>query len=287
MFGRKPRLPIDILFRLGSKHEDQDYVTYISKLKDQLKYTYRLASTSQEKSAKANKKRYDRRIRGAVPVVGDRVLFKNIGLKGKHKIANKWQKEIYLIVGQNDPAIPVYQIQKESGNGNVRTVHRNLLLPLGLPLEPEIQEPTVAIEKAPAVQKEPESEVESSDAEIQIEVTRPVRIPQRAPSVSQSESDNDNSRSDGSSESGQSSSESDVESDNSHVASPIRQHDTPPQRPVRNRRRPAWMDSGDYVLYSQHAAVSGHKDLVIEAYLSVLEYNHKLFQTMVNLINSS
>ena len=138
MFGRNPRLPIDIVFKLGSTTANSDYVTYISKMKTRLKYAYELASSSIKKSAKANKKRYDRRVRGAVPVVGDRVLFKDIGLKGKHKIANKWKPEVYLVVGQKDPSIPVYQIQKESGTGRVHTVHRNLLLPIGLPLHPDI-----------------------------------------------------------------------------------------------------------------------------------------------------
>ena len=101
MFGRNPRLPIDIVFKLGSTTANSDYVTYISKMKTRLKYAYELASSSIKKSAKANKKRYDRRVRGAVPVV------ENIGLKGKHKIANKWKPEVYLVVGQKDPSIPV------------------------------------------------------------------------------------------------------------------------------------------------------------------------------------
>ena len=41
-----------------------------------------------------------------------------------------------MIVGQVDPSIPVYQILRESGSGDVKTVHRNLLLPLSLPLDP-------------------------------------------------------------------------------------------------------------------------------------------------------
>ena len=29
---------------------------------------------------------------------GDRVLIRNVGLKGKNKLADKWDKDVYLIV---------------------------------------------------------------------------------------------------------------------------------------------------------------------------------------------
>ncbi len=67
MFGRKPRFPVDILFGRGQNGENQDYTTYISKLRDRLKYTYELASSTINQSSKDNKRRYDRRMRDAVP----------------------------------------------------------------------------------------------------------------------------------------------------------------------------------------------------------------------------
>jgi len=141
MFGRKPRLPIDVLFHLNSAQQETDYVTYIANLKDRLVHTYDICSRRLEKSAKANKKRYDRKSRGAVPTIGDWVLLKNVGLKGKHKLANKWKKEVYLVVGKPDESIPVYQIQRESNKGDIKTVHRNLLLPLSLPLDVQVKYP--------------------------------------------------------------------------------------------------------------------------------------------------
>ena len=129
MFGRKPRLPIDLLFKLDTKSEGVDYPTYIAQLKNRLQCAYELTSRRQKKSAHANKKLYDAKCRGAIPQIGDRVLVRNTGLKGKHKIANKWQKEVFLVVDQIDPSIPVYQIQPETGKGRLRTVHRNLIFP--------------------------------------------------------------------------------------------------------------------------------------------------------------
>ena len=49
----------------------------------------------------------------------------------RHKIQDKWEQEEYVVVSQPDPFLPVYKVRPVSG-GNVRTLHRNLLLPLGL-----------------------------------------------------------------------------------------------------------------------------------------------------------
>ena len=105
-------------------------------------------------SAKANKTRYDKKTCGAVPVVGDRVLLRNVSIRGKNKLASKCQDDVFMIVGQVDQSILVYQIQRESGSGDVKTVHRNLLLPLSLPLDPQIT-PVLPINKNIARIEEP------------------------------------------------------------------------------------------------------------------------------------
>ena len=76
---------------------------------------------------------YDAKVRGAVPQVGERVLVKNVGIRGKHKLADKWENDVYVIVDQPDPTLPVYSIRKEGTRTKTRTVHRNMLLPLSLP----------------------------------------------------------------------------------------------------------------------------------------------------------
>ena len=50
--------------------------------------------------------------------------------KGKHKLANKWESEPYIIISQPNKDIPVFLLRKENGGGE-RTLHRNLLLPIG------------------------------------------------------------------------------------------------------------------------------------------------------------
>ena len=56
--------------------------------------------------------------------------------KGRHKLQDKWEPEEYVVVEQPIAGTPVYRVQPVTG-GNIRTLHRNLLLPLGVKLEPD------------------------------------------------------------------------------------------------------------------------------------------------------
>ena len=66
----------------------------------------------------------------------DVVLVKIVAHKGRHKLQDKWEPEEYVVVEQPIAGTPVYKVQPVTG-GNIRTLHRNLLLPLGVKLEPD------------------------------------------------------------------------------------------------------------------------------------------------------
>ena len=73
--------------------------------------------------------------------MGDRVLVRNVGFRGKHKLSDKWDKDPYNVLDKPNKNIPVFKIQTESGNGPVRTLHRNMLLPFSLiPATSEVSE---------------------------------------------------------------------------------------------------------------------------------------------------
>ena len=61
---------------------------------------------------------------------------KIVAHKGKHKLQDKWEPEEYVVIEQPIAGTPVYKVQPVNGN-NIRTLHRNLLLPLGVKLEPD------------------------------------------------------------------------------------------------------------------------------------------------------
>ena len=136
MFSRQPRLAVDALLDLHSPDEvkSSDHNKYVSDLQDRLKHTYSLVNKAMKTCAAKSRDRYDVRVRGAVPQDGDQVLVKLVGLVGKHKLANKWETDPYTIIDIPKKDMPVYVVQRNSGQGPKRTLHRSMLLPLALPL---------------------------------------------------------------------------------------------------------------------------------------------------------
>ena len=61
---------------------------------------------------------------------------KIVAHKSRHKLQDKWEPEEYVVVEQPIAGTPVYRVQPVTG-GKIRTLHRNLLLPLGVELEPD------------------------------------------------------------------------------------------------------------------------------------------------------
>ncbi|KAL2087418.1 hypothetical protein ACEWY4_016246 [Coilia grayii] len=136
MFGRVPRLPVDIMFKQVLNdpmvaNYDSYVKSLVSCLKSAMEIAQKHASTEQQHQAQ----QYDRRVKGTYLSVGDRVLVANKGERGKKKLADKWENNVYTVVEVN-PRIHVYKIQDEKGH--TRVVHRNLLLEVNfLPL-PEV-----------------------------------------------------------------------------------------------------------------------------------------------------
>ncbi|KAK0133373.1 Paraneoplastic antigen Ma1 [Merluccius polli] len=60
---------------------------------------------------------------------GDRVLIRNLGFKGKHKLADRWGSCPYVVDGQLAD-LPVYRL-KPVDDGPIKVMHRNHILPLG------------------------------------------------------------------------------------------------------------------------------------------------------------
>jgi transposase InsO family protein len=130
MFGRQARLPIDIALGIGDQSDDIDLPKYVDSLRKRLKEAYKIATRHADAARKKQKSNFDLRIRGALIEPGDRVLVKKVAFEGKHKIADHWESEPYVVLEQPKQDIPVYVVRKENGTGGCRTLHRNLLLPI-------------------------------------------------------------------------------------------------------------------------------------------------------------
>lgn len=130
MFGREPHTPLDIIFGI-SRDGKQITSKYISDLKKRMETAYKMAETTANKARQQQKEHYDKRTRDMKLQEGDQVLVKIVSYDGRHKLEDRREDEPYVIIGQKDPNIPVYDVKRQSGKGKTRTLHKNLLLPIG------------------------------------------------------------------------------------------------------------------------------------------------------------
>lgn len=111
------------------------------------------------------------------------MLVRNVGIRGKHKLANRWEHTPYIVKEQPNPDIPVYVVQQEGSKKKPRILNRNLLLPfMGLPRPDQTQSSDQSTRAEDILQPDPiaidivkvpeESPVSSSreDSEIDSEV---------------------------------------------------------------------------------------------------------------------
>lgn len=82
LYGRNPRLPIDLLF--GSKTEAgaSDHQSFVKQWADRMRAAYQIAADNSQKSSAKGKKQYDKGVRGITLQQGDRVLVKNLSQRG-------------------------------------------------------------------------------------------------------------------------------------------------------------------------------------------------------------
>ena len=142
LYGRQPLLPIDIEYGVFTP-ELSEAITYkyVQELKSRLEHAFNKANDFCEKEAIRTKQRFDKTARCSKLVPGDLVLVKRKVFTAKHKIADKWETEPYEIVSQCSDGLPVYIVTR---NGRERTLHRNMLFPLGLRCDIESTLPKLA-----------------------------------------------------------------------------------------------------------------------------------------------
>ena len=107
-------------------------------MRRRLNYAYKKASKYSDQQAQKYKSSYDKSIKGPQLQEKDIVLVKVVAHIGRHKLQDKWEPEEYVVIEQPIAGTPVYKVQPVNG-GNIRTLHRNLLLPLGVKLEPDYE----------------------------------------------------------------------------------------------------------------------------------------------------
>ena len=130
MFGWHPRLAIDAYLGLDKiSDSEKSRESYAQKMKKRLEFAYNVAQKESAKQGQRYKGYYDKKVRYSSLNVGDRVLVRNVSVRGKNKLGDKWERIPYIVIEQPNLDLPVFKVQKEGNKGPVRTLHRNLLLP--------------------------------------------------------------------------------------------------------------------------------------------------------------
>lgn len=137
LYGRSPRLPVDIMFRLAPSEQNASHGDYASKWRKRMQEAYKLATETAQKEQSRAKAGYDRRAYGVELEPGSRVLVRNFKDRGgPGKLRSYWEENIYVVTERRHKESPVYTVRPERGPGKNRVLHRNLLLPCDfLPVE--------------------------------------------------------------------------------------------------------------------------------------------------------
>lgn len=175
LYGRHPRLPVDLVFGLLEDTESVTHTKYVEKWLRRMTEAYKIANKASLSSSAKNKAYYDRKTRGVVLKTGDRVLVRNMGERGgPGKLRSYWEKRIYVVLEQISDN-PVYVIHPEGHpNARNRTIHRNLLLLVNdLPVEDPARSDNIAMtqpqrrnqlpQRADSVGRDEESDTEDDD----------------------------------------------------------------------------------------------------------------------------
>ena len=99
---RHPRLKVDWLFANESEQESRgpSSIQYVKELRERLTDNYAIADEHVRAQGKANKRRYDQRVRPSGLEVGGRVLLRNVAIHEIRKLSNRWLPDVYVVLRQ-------------------------------------------------------------------------------------------------------------------------------------------------------------------------------------------
>jgi transposase InsO family protein len=127
MYGRRPKLPIDVQFPTVLGREVATANDYVAQLRAVLSGATQLAIQQSRAEATRQKRNYDRTAESALLRPGDIVLTRLVTYRGLRKIADKWGEDPHEVMGQLAPNLPVYKILSCKDKKS-KVLHRNRLL---------------------------------------------------------------------------------------------------------------------------------------------------------------
>ena len=130
MFGRRPWLPIDLLFPTRLEHNLTHTIDeYVEMLYKHLQKSVKIAQDSALKEALRQKHLYDHKV-GAVELrPGDHVLVKLDAFQGQcWKLKNWWGSDLHTVVTRVADRVPAYVVKNECTRKRKVLHHSRLLL---------------------------------------------------------------------------------------------------------------------------------------------------------------
>ena len=121
MMGRRPHLPVDLLFPTSRQLPKTKGVhEYVKALHGRLREALKVARISSSQEAARNKRLYDRRAGVVELCPGDKVLIRLDSYKGAgQKLINRWSSTLHTVVGWIADDVPAYVIENDNGKQQV------------------------------------------------------------------------------------------------------------------------------------------------------------------------
>ena len=147
MFGREPKIPIDIELNLPSTWEEVTPRTYVDRLKQKLEWTFEKAQENIQCDIRSRKRYHDKSVLCHRIEVGDLVLLRDKRPGSIYKISDKWEDGVFEIVSQKEDS-PVFAVRK-LGTNFEQVVHRNMIHPA----RSVIRDKNLAVQRVAALAK--------------------------------------------------------------------------------------------------------------------------------------
>ena len=132
MFGRDPVLPVDFLLAPTGPNEDAEETFadgWLGEHQRRLLEAFQDANAQLEQKAAGRKIRYDRKAKEAPISIGARVWLRNRKVRGRNKIQDHWDPEVFRVISREQD---VYLVEDALGRGHQKRVHRAELKPCPL-----------------------------------------------------------------------------------------------------------------------------------------------------------
>ena len=94
-YGREPRIPIDVEFRLPENREQESLPEFVRKLKQTLEQAYEIAKGVSSDQMMRHKRYFDQKHRCMKIEPGDLVMVRIKAFRRDHKVADKWEMTPY------------------------------------------------------------------------------------------------------------------------------------------------------------------------------------------------